>query len=108
MTATRGDLHYADLSQIGRKLVLVLSDSELNRTLRQPVICLVTSQDRERSLPTYVVVDPPEGGVTRTSYILCHALLTVEDWRLDTKPIGTLTSQTLERVEAALRRALSL
>jgi mRNA-degrading endonuclease toxin of MazEF toxin-antitoxin module len=108
LTINRGDLHYADLGRIGRKIVLVVSWDEVNVRLRQPVVCLVTSKDRERSLDTYVAFDPPEGGVKEPSFVLGHALLTVEDWRLETRPLGTLSTETMAKVKRALARTLML
>lgn len=97
----QGELYFADLEDIGRKLVLVVSQDRVNELLH-PVVCLVTSTERERSLATFVTIEPPEGGVWKPSAILCHALLTVEPWRLAPEPIGDLSRGRLEAVNAAL------
>jgi mRNA interferase MazF len=103
----RGELYFAELEDIGRKLVLIVSADRVNNALA-PVVCFVTSTQRERSLPTFVTIDPPEGGVWLTSVILCHALVTLDPWRLDAEPLGEVSSDTLTRVDDALARALDL
>jgi len=97
----QGELYFADLDDIGRKLVLVASQDQVNDALH-PVVCLVTSTDRERTLQTFVMIEPPEGGVWKPSAILCHALLTLEPWRLAPEPIGTVSSGTMKSVRRAL------
>lgn len=103
----RGELYLAELDEIGQKLVLVVSADEVSRKLA-PVVCLVTSTERERSLPTYVLIDPPEGGVWKPSAILCHNVVTLEAWRFAPEPLGSVSSDTLEAVGAALDRVLDL
>lgn len=103
----RGQLFFVDLEDIGRKLVLIVSDDEVNDLLN-PVVCFVTATDRERTLPTYVKIDPPEGGVWKPSTILCHAIFTTEAWRLASEPIGAVSTSTMQRVDKALANALSL
>jgi mRNA-degrading endonuclease toxin of MazEF toxin-antitoxin module len=104
----RGQLYFADLEDIGRKLVLVVSSDEVNAILTQPVVCFATATDRERALHTYVVIDPPEGGVWRRTTILCHALVTVEQWRLAEEPIGSVSTTTMARVDEKLMNVLGL
>lgn len=103
----RGELYFADLEDIGRKLVLVVSGKDVNRAL-SPVVCLLTSTERERTIPTFVTVDPPEGGVWKPSAILCHALVTLDAWRLAAEPIGAVSSQTMRRVDDAIAHTLGL
>ena len=100
-TPRQGELYFAELEDIGRKLVLVLSNEQVNELLH-PVVCLVTSTERERALQTFVLIDPPEGGVWKPSAILCHALLTIERWRLADEPIGQVSTATMGKVRVAL------
>lgn len=97
----RGELYFADLEDIGQKLVLVVSRDEVNERLN-PVVCLVTSTDRERTVPSFVTIDPPEGGVWKPSAILCHALLTIERWRLAPECLGSVSARTLAAVSERL------
>ena len=103
----RGELYFADLEDIGQKLVLVVSPDDVNELLN-PVVCLVTSTERERSLETYVQIDPPEGGVWKPSTILCHAILTLERWRLAPEALGSVSATTQESVDECLCSALGI
>jgi mRNA-degrading endonuclease toxin of MazEF toxin-antitoxin module len=107
-TPKRGETYFADIGELGRKLVLVVSADEINIRLRRPIVCLVTAKERERRLDTYVALDPPEGGIWKPSFILCHAILTTEEWRLDEGPLGELSTTKLQQVDAALGVALGL
>ena len=103
----RGELYFAELEEIGRKLVLVVSSDRVNELLT-PLVCLVTATQRERSLATFVPLDPPEGGVWRPSAILCHNVVTLEAWRFATAPIGAVSEATMQLVNAALQRVFDL
>ena len=103
----RGAVYFADLEEIGRKLVLIVSDDDVNQHLH-PVVCLLTSTNRERSLQTYVTMEPSEAGVWKRTAILCHALLTIERWRLAEEPLGVVSAETQRKVDGALATALGL
>jgi len=67
----------------------------------------VTKTERLRNLPTYVVLEPGEGGVDVRSYVLCHELATLEDADIADQPWGPMIPlQKLVAVERALMEAL--
>jgi mRNA-degrading endonuclease toxin of MazEF toxin-antitoxin module len=103
----RGGLYFAALPGVADKRVLVVSWNAINHGLRSPIVCLVTSQARERSLPTDVQIPAGEAGMDEDSWILCHEIATLdaEDFR---REIGVLSTPLLVQVEAALRQALDL
>jgi mRNA-degrading endonuclease toxin of MazEF toxin-antitoxin module len=101
-------VYFTDLGRLGRKRVLVVSYEAINRGLGQPVCALITSRDRPRSLNTYVEIDPPDGGVTETSFILCHHLQTLLEAKMDEKPEGFISGPKMLEVHAALKKALDL
>jgi mRNA-degrading endonuclease toxin of MazEF toxin-antitoxin module len=105
----RGDVYFANLGErIGRKRVLVVSFEGINRGLRQPICALITARDRPRTAQTYVEINPPEGGVTKTSFVLCHYLVTLSEERFDEEREGSLGAFKMIEVRDALRRALDL
>ncbi|MGA9762249.1 MAG: type II toxin-antitoxin system PemK/MazF family toxin [Gaiellaceae bacterium] len=103
----RGGIYFADLPGVGDKRVLVVSWSAINHGLRSPIVCLVTSTRRERSLPTDVSVSAGEAGMIEDSWILCHEIATL-DAEMFRHEIGVLSSPLLVQVETALRYALDL
>lgn len=90
------------------KPVLVVSANAVNRGM-QPIVVQVTKTERPRSLPTYVVLEPGEGGVTDRSYVLCHEIATLGDEDLSEAPWGPMIPlEKLVAVERALRVALDI
>ena len=60
-------------------------------------------------LPTDVVLEPGEGGVTTRSYVLCHEIATLEDADLSDEPWGPMIPLAkLVAVERALMEALDI
>ena len=103
----RGGLYYAAFPRVGDKLVLVVSWDAINHGMRSPIVCLVTSTVRERSLPTDVPLPGGTAGNDKDSWILCHELATLdaEDLR---EEIGRVPAALIVQVEEALRHALDL
>jgi mRNA-degrading endonuclease toxin of MazEF toxin-antitoxin module len=90
------------------KPVLVISSNAVNRGM-QPIVAQVTSTERARMLPTYVVLEPGEGGVRERSYVLCHEIATLEDEDIAEDPWGPMIPpQKLVAVERALMEALDI
>ncbi|HXH60141.1 MAG TPA: type II toxin-antitoxin system PemK/MazF family toxin, partial [Fimbriimonadaceae bacterium] len=81
----------------------------INRAGMDVVVARLTRQDRFRSIPSVVVVEPEEQtGLSATSFVLCHDLHTVRQTILDPRPIGTLPLGKILEVEHKLRYALDL
>ncbi len=75
----------------------------------QPIVAQVTTTERTRALPTHVVLEPGEGGVTRRSWVLCHELATLDDADLAERPWGPMIPpHKLIQVERALLSALDI
>jgi mRNA-degrading endonuclease toxin of MazEF toxin-antitoxin module len=108
LTRQRGEIYYAELDEIGRRPVLVVSWDAINGGLRRPICALITSTVRDRSLPTYVPIDPQESGLRDSSYVLCHALVVLLESQLDPAPVGVLPPWRMQDVGQALRLALDL
>ena len=71
------------------------------------LIAALTSQKTERVYPFEVLVEPPEGGLTRRSKILLMQLRAVDKRRVRGR-YGTVSDATLRRVEDALKVATGL
>jgi mRNA-degrading endonuclease toxin of MazEF toxin-antitoxin module len=108
LTRRRGFVYYARLEGVADpKTVLVVSWNAINDGLRQPVCAVVSSTDRERTLPTHVELTPGEGGVRERCWVLCHSLYTLTEAALDSRPLGdALPPWRMGEVERALARAL--
>jgi mRNA interferase MazF len=108
----RGEVWYADLGttigheQAGDRPVLVVSDNRFNRSLAGLVIVLPITTTH-RGLPAHVPILPPEGGIRRSSVILCDAIRSVSKQRLSAR-WGPVSEATLAQVEECMRLLLSM
>ena len=107
MRVRRGGVHYALLPGLGRRPAVVVSSRPVNDALRRPVLARITARQRERSLPTHVVLAESEAGLPLPSTVLCHELWTVPAEDLDPE-LGLLEPDRMGEVDAALLRALDL
>jgi mRNA interferase MazF len=109
----RGEIWLADLDptrgheQAGTRPVLVVSANLFNHGPSGLVFCLPLTRTN-RHIPVHVPIDPPEGGVTERSYILCDALRSISSARLGSRPWGAVSTATMRRVEDKLRILMEL
>ena len=111
-SATRGEIWLADLNpvrgheQAGRRPVLVVSVNQFNQS-RADLVVIVPLTSTLRTLPLHVVVQPPEGGLTNRSALLCEAVRSITKDRLLAR-WGSVSPATMTEVEDRLRVLLGL
>lgn len=93
--------------QGGTRPVLVISNDPFNRNLSVLTVAPITSRKMHRLFPAEVLIEAPEGGLTRAGKILLYHLRTIGKHRV-TKKMGTISPSLLASVEEALRLALGL
>ena len=109
----RGEIWLADLNptqgheQAGSRPVLILSSDTYNHGPSDLVLALPLTRTNRR-IPIHIAVDPPEGGLTSRSYILCDAIRSIRKDRLGTVAWGTIDPNTMRQVEDALRLLMVL
>jgi len=109
----RGEIWTTDLDptrgheQAGQRPVLIVSTNRFNQGPADLVL-IVPLTRTARHIPFRVQVDPPEGGLTDRSYILCDAVRSVAKERLRGHAWGAVSAQTLAQVEDYLRVLLEL
>lgn len=92
--------------QAGRRPALVVSVDVLNRSAAELAIVLpITS--RQKNVRSHVAVEPPEGGLQRTSYIKCEDVRSISTTRLAQR-LGAVAPGTMKAVEDRLRLLLGL
>lgn len=103
----RGEVWYADLEPVrgheqgGRRPVLVVSSDAYNRGPAQLLLVLpITS--KQRGVLYHVSLEPPDGGLSVASDILCDAIRSVSRARIG-RPLGTVSSPKMALVEDRLR-----
>jgi mRNA interferase MazF len=109
----RGEIWLADLNptsgheQGGARPVLIISTNSFNHGPAGLVFVLPLPRT-DRRIPVHVPLDPPEGGVSARSYILCDALRSIAKNRLGPRPWGTVSPATLRNIEEMLRILMEL
>jgi mRNA interferase MazF len=109
----RGEIWLADLNptrgheQAGSRPILVISNDTFNRGPAGLVLALPLTRT-QRNIPLHVAVDPPEGGLTSRSYIICDSIRSFSKDRLGSSPWGMLSLNTMLQVENILRVLMKL
>lgn len=109
----RGEIWLADLNhtrgheQAGARPVLIISTNTFNHGPAGLVFFLPLTRT-DRRIPIHVPMDPPEGGISARSYILCDAVRSIAKDRLGPQPWGSVSGATLRRVEDNLRILMEL
>ncbi|MGH2532432.1 MAG: type II toxin-antitoxin system PemK/MazF family toxin [Thermomicrobiales bacterium] len=106
----RGDVWDAEFDpvrgreQAGRRPAVIVSSSDANRG-RSELVFVVPMTRRDRGIPSHVPIQPPEGGLTSPSVIMCEQLRTFSVERL-LRRRGTVSLATLREIEWRLRYLL--
>ena len=110
----RGELYWVDWmpargsEQAGHRPALVVGADAGNRNERYPLTIVVAVSTTRRDILTHVVLEPDvENGLQERSSAKCEQVMTVSKDRLQER-IGQVNDEDLAKVEAALKRALSL
>ena len=108
----RGQVWLVDLSPTtghearGTRPCLIVSVNLFNQGLAGLVVVLpITS--REKHVPLHVSVAPPEGGLSKRSFIKCEEPRCISKGRL-TELLGELGAETMAEVNDRLRIVLGL
>jgi mRNA interferase MazF len=114
---SRGEVWHASFDPIqGREQgmdrpCLIVSSNYLNQGPSDLIIVLPITTT-QRHTPFHIPVDPPDGGLTQRSYIMCEQIRALDIGRLHEGPIaeryGTLSEAVMREVEDKLRMVLEL
>lgn len=101
----RGRVYRAHLSHIGAdKYFLVISNNRRNRAFEQVLAVRLTTTKPRDNRPAMVELGP---GEVMTGWVSCDDIETVYDDEVRAD-MGTVTAQTMRRVEDGLRAALGM
>jgi mRNA interferase MazF len=109
---SRGEIWLVELSPVrghepaGRRPALVISVDEFNHG-PAGLVHVIPLTTKEKGIPLHVEVLPPEGGLTRRSFLKCEDLRSVAKERL-VEAWGSVGPETLAEVEDRLRILLGL
>lgn len=110
--ASRGEIWLVSLNptqgreQAGTRPALVISVDIFNHGAAELVVVIpITS--KAKGIPLHVEIEPPEGGLTLTSFVKCEDVRSISTSRL-AKRLGKVSPQTIDMVEDRLRILLGL
>lgn len=103
----RGEIWMVDLSpargheQAGRRPGFVISVDQFNHG-PSGIVILIPITTKHKGIPFHVKIEPPEGGLEKTSYIKCEDIRSVSKERLYSRR-GVVSEKTIRGVEDCLR-----
>ena len=113
MVPNRGDVYLVNFDPtIGAEIqktrpALILQNNIGNRYSPVTIVAAISSWKGEALYPTEVSLEVYEGGLRVASLVLLNQIRTIDKQRL-IKKTGTLTTETMERVDKALQISLGL
>jgi len=93
--------------QAGRRPALVISADVFNASPADLVTVLPVTTTARPGIPSRVEVRPPEGGLTKVSYVIGEQTRTISKRRL-ARALGAVKPATMEKVEDVVRMLLGL
>jgi mRNA interferase MazF len=109
----RGEIYYANLSPaVGsemdkRRPVLIVSNDINNRAATTVTILPITS-NVSRAYPFEVLLNPDDSGLPKFSKVQAQQVRTISKQRIQGEPLGTLSKELMQLVDAALKLHLGL
>lgn len=109
----RGEIYYANLSPaIGSEMdksrpVLIVSNDINNRAATTVTILPITS-NVSRVYPFEILLNPDDSGLPKPSKVQAQQVRTISKQRIEGEPLGTLSEELMQLVDAALKLHLGL
>src|ERR1051325_2195563 len=101
---TRGEIYLVNFDPtIGAEIkktrpALIVQNDIANQHSPITIVAAITSKFDDQLYPTEVLVPAGDGGLTQDSVVLLNQVRSIDRQRL-VKRLGTLTSETMERVD---------
>jgi mRNA interferase MazF len=86
---------------------LILQNDTSNQFSPITIVAGISSQFERVLYPTEVAIEAPEGGLERDSVVLLNQIRSIDRQRL-VKKLGTLTIETMEKIDRAIQISLGL
>jgi mRNA interferase MazF len=93
--------------QAGVRPALVISPDVVNEHSPVILVAAITSRKTDRVYPFEAKIEPPDGGLAQLSKVLLIHLRSIDKGRI-VGTYGTVSNETMEAVEAALKVATGL
>jgi mRNA interferase MazF len=91
-----------------RRPCVVIQNDIGNKNAPTTIVAVITGVENiKRPYPVNVPIPPGEGGLAKSSVVLCSQIRTVDELRFG-KIYGRLSAATMKQIDAALRISLQL
>ncbi len=113
MNIRRGDIYYADLSPVvgseqgGVRPVLIVQNDVGNRFSPTVIAAAITSQRSKADLPTHIMLNSHNTGLSKDSVVLLEQVRTIDKHRLKER-MGRLDNMSMSQVNQALSISFGL
>lgn len=113
MNIRRGDIYYADLSPVvgseqgGVRPVLIVQNDVGNRFSPTVIAAAITSQRSKANLPTHIMLNSHNTGLSKDSVVLLEQVRTIDKHRLK-EHMGRLDNTSMSQVDQALSISFGL
>ena len=113
MSVKRGDIYYADLSQVvgseqgGLRPVLIIQNDVGNKYSPTVIAAAITSRMDKTKLPTHIDIYADKVGLARDSVVLLEQIRTLDKRRLKEK-MGHLDEDSMQQVNSAIAVSFGL
>lgn len=113
MNIKRGDVVLVDLepvkgSEQGKTRPCLVVQNDIGNKLSPTTIVAAITSKLEKEYPFTVFIPQGEANLPKDSMVLCNQIRTISIQHRITKKIGGLKSETLKKVDAALKTSLAL
>ncbi|HNC32355.1 MAG TPA: type II toxin-antitoxin system PemK/MazF family toxin [Cyclobacteriaceae bacterium] len=88
--------------QAKRRPCVIISHDTFNQGPSGLVVVLPLTS-KLKKISWHITINPPEGDISITSQIMCDQIRTVSLKRLGLKPLGVLSRETMQAIEARLK-----
>jgi mRNA interferase MazF len=109
----RGEIYYANLdptvgSEISKRRPVLIVSNDINNRASDVVTVLPITSNVSRVYPFEVLLEKAESGLPKDSKVQSQQIRSLAKQRLSGKPIGQLTAEKMQAIDAAIRLHLSL
>jgi len=110
----RGDIHYADLDPVvGRETgktrpVLVIQNDIGNMHSPTTIVAVITKYSEKKASYPICVAIKKDNGLKKDSVVNLSQIRTIDKKRLITPKLATLSNDSMENVDDALKNSLAL
>lgn len=109
----RGEIYYAQLSptvgkEVSKRRPVLIVSNDINNRVASYVTILPITFNITRIYPFEVLLEKGDSGLPLTSKVQAQQIRTISKQRIERDVLGTLKSELMSEIEAAIRLHLGL